>query len=470
MKKPRICLIVDNPLRDIDGMVLLSWTLAQQGAEVFLVPMYQQAIEIAALMPDLVLFNYSRANNKDLIKICSENGILVGVLDTEGGVFTNVEEKLTNLVARSNVESIDLYCLWGQRQHESFVAREILPEEKLQVTGSPRFDFCVEPWRSVLPRIETDNKPMILVNTCFPNLFPRYQRCFEDEINVSVQVGLEETKVRKSIRQCYLVWSEMINAVGDLAESFPEAMFILRPHPFESRKVYDQLFKTISNIKVMQEGTSLPWINSALLLIQRNCSTAIEASLMNVETVSLEWIKAPLLNNELITAVSEPADSKEDLFKKVKDKLNGKQTFLTELVKEQRKQIISDWFHAIDGKSSDRVADAILKTISNNKDDIKKQKPLKILTYHGFTKAGIKDLVRFLGIRILGSERYYKLKESLLKQPDAHSKKFGLKDVQVIVGRLGDVKCDAADVTVELVKNKHCHLKMIAQGSIRMTC
>lgn len=468
MQKPRICLIVDNPLRDLDGIVLLGWTLAQKGAEVFLVPMYQQVTEIAALMPDLVLFNYSRANNKDLIKVCSENGILTGVLDTEGGVFTNVEKKMTNLVARSYPEIIDLYCLWGQRQYDSFVAHNLIPKEKLHITGCPRFDYCVGPWRSALPLIETDNKPMILVNTCFPNLFPRYQRGIENEINISVQVGLEETKVRESVRQSYLVWAELINVIADLAESFPEAMFAVRPHPFESRRIYDQLFKMIPNIKVMQEGTSLAWVNSALLLIQRNCSTAIEASLLGVETVSLEWIKAPLLKNKLISAVSEHANSKEEIFEMVKDRLKGNSLCSKDSAKEQRKQLIRDWFHAIDGKSSSRVADAILETINNNKDRIKKQKPLKILTYQGFTKAGIKDFVRFLGIRILGLERYYKLKGLLLKQPNVHSKTFSLNDVQAVIDQLEDVKCAAAPVTVELVKNKHCRLKLVAQCSIRL--
>ena len=92
MGQPRVCLVVDNPLRDLDGIVLLGWTLAQKGAEVFLVPMYQQAFEVAALLPDLVLVNYLRPNNRRLVEAYSKGGILVGVLDTEGGVFNSVEQ------------------------------------------------------------------------------------------------------------------------------------------------------------------------------------------------------------------------------------------------------------------------------------------------------------------------------------------------------------------------------------------
>ena len=79
----RISLIVDNPDRDLDGLVLLAATLAQRGAEVFLVPMYNQRLEIAALKPNFVLMNYARAANRRLIREYSQDGIAVGVLLTD---------------------------------------------------------------------------------------------------------------------------------------------------------------------------------------------------------------------------------------------------------------------------------------------------------------------------------------------------------------------------------------------------
>ena len=82
--KPHVCLIVDNPLRDLEGLVLLGRQLAAKGATVTLVPMYEQGFDVPALRPDLVLVNYTRPNNADLIKSYKRAGILVGVLDTEG--------------------------------------------------------------------------------------------------------------------------------------------------------------------------------------------------------------------------------------------------------------------------------------------------------------------------------------------------------------------------------------------------
>ena len=45
--KPHVCLIVDNPLRDLEGLVLLGRQLAAKGATVTLVPMYEQGFRRA---------------------------------------------------------------------------------------------------------------------------------------------------------------------------------------------------------------------------------------------------------------------------------------------------------------------------------------------------------------------------------------------------------------------------------------
>ena len=39
MKKFRVGIIVDNPTRDLDGIVLLSYELSNNGIECFLIPM-----------------------------------------------------------------------------------------------------------------------------------------------------------------------------------------------------------------------------------------------------------------------------------------------------------------------------------------------------------------------------------------------------------------------------------------------
>lgn len=469
MERPRVCLIVDNPLRDLDGLVLLGWTLAREGAEVFLVPMYQQAWEVAALCPDLVLVNYLRSNNQELVEAYSECGILVGVLDTEGGIFTSLEEGLTNLVARAEPSNVDLYCLWGQRQYDSFAEHHILPREDLYITGCPRYDFCAAPWKSTLPALEIDGGPMILVNTRFPVIFPRFQRSLEDEIGTMRRLGYGDSYIGESVRQCFLVWAEIVSAVSGLAKSFSQAVFVVRPHPFEDHRIYEQVFRDIPNVKVIREKTVLPWIRSSRLLIQKSCSTAVEASFMGVEPVSLDWMDAPLLNNEVVAAVSHSIASPEVLAEIVGKTLDGQPPSPSLEMSRRRTKVVDDWFCAIDGRSAQRVANAIMETIDKKGTSRAKRRPARIMTHHGLTKAGARNFAGLLGARVLGFDKYDRLRSRLLGRPRAVSKAFDLEEVAQMVNRFSDVAQNSKAVRVERVRNGHCRLKGVAHCSIRLS-
>src|SRR6202012_5957351 len=149
-EKPHVCLVVDNPLRDLEGLVLLGRELARRGATATLVPMYEQGFDVPALRPDLVLLNYTRPNNADLIKSYKRAGILVGVLDTEGIRGKNPDQFAKMVKTVGCTELVDLYCVWGQAQHAAFLRHGTVPEKLLHATGCPRYDFCAVPWRTAL--------------------------------------------------------------------------------------------------------------------------------------------------------------------------------------------------------------------------------------------------------------------------------------------------------------------------------
>ena len=58
MKK--VAIIIDNPLRDLEGLVLLAASLATKHIEVYLIGMYDQDFDVIANNIDLVVFNYLR--------------------------------------------------------------------------------------------------------------------------------------------------------------------------------------------------------------------------------------------------------------------------------------------------------------------------------------------------------------------------------------------------------------------------
>ncbi|MGE3710651.1 MAG: surface carbohydrate biosynthesis protein [Hyphomicrobiaceae bacterium] len=360
-KAPRVCLIVDNPLRDLEGLVLLAWQLACAGARSWLVPMYDQGFDVPALKPDLVLVNYTRANNSDLIKTYKNAGILVGVLDTEG-IAGKSSEHFAEMVASANCgRLVDLYCVWGESQYRAFIQKGTVPQNRLHVTGCPRYYYCAAPWRSALP-VPGVRPGYVLINTNFPTVNPRFSSGPKHEIASMVKAGFSETFALQFIHDAGEAHRTLTAVAIQLAKLFPSVRFVLRPHPFERIAAYDELAR-LPNVEVRQEGTSLEWIASSRLLLHQNCSTAVEAAMLGVEAIALEWFNTPALRLDAATGVSRIANGEDDLIRMLGEALENRLPPAPFQVLEFRKKVFRELYFAIDGAATKRIADAILHTI-----------------------------------------------------------------------------------------------------------
>lgn len=360
-EKPHVCLVVDNPLRDLEGLVLLARELVCRGAIATLVPMYEQGFDVPALRPDLVLLNYTRPNNADLIKSYKRAGILVGVLDTEGigGKDPDQFAQMVKNVGRTDL--VDLYCVWGRAQHAAFLRNGTVPAELLHATGCPRFDFCAAPWRAALPQPSVA-PGFVLINTNFPTVNPRFSSSSLNEENSMVQAGFAREFARQFIADAATAYRSVLDVSIKLARSFPNVQFVLRPHPFENIRSYDA-FADLPNAHVKQDGTSLEWIAGARVLIHQNCSTAIEAAMLKVEPLSMEWFNTPALRLQAACGVSRAVASEADLVELVQRGIDGKLPLVDQNTEDFRARIMGELYTAIDGSSSARVADAVLNTI-----------------------------------------------------------------------------------------------------------
>ena len=217
-RAPRVALLVDNPYRDLPGLTLVAWKLAQSDVEAFLVPFNLQVHEIAALAPDFVLSNYLRKNNEASMRSYLQDGIQIGVLPTEGGVFVElpVEAYRASLHTASGMEisprwrsyammladdagvrdAVSAYCAWSEdfatyAEHAGWYRAE-----QLVVTGAPRMDFYAKPWKaSVRGRsgyVDEYGRPLVLINGSFPLVNPRFQTPEQEARQLVERFGFEE--------------------------------------------------------------------------------------------------------------------------------------------------------------------------------------------------------------------------------------------------------------------------------------
>jgi surface carbohydrate biosynthesis protein len=357
MSSARACLIVDNPLRDLDGLCLVALHLLDAGLEPWLVPMYRQVSDVPTLAPAVVVCNYLRPNNLELVRHYRSLGSRIVVLDTEGAAGKSPAEFAHMMRRMPCAELIDLYLVWGEDQRRAFINAGVMPPDRIIASGCPRYDFCVPPWRNCLPA--PDMEPgYVLVNTNFPVVNPRFSSGSGDELAAMRSVGFSEEFARAYVVAATRAYEGVVEMIGELAARDRRRKFVLRPHPFENLRAYQALLEH-DNVVLRQEGTSIEWIARCSLLLHLNCSTAVEAALMGKASVTPEWINSEVLRIPLVSAVSKSVESVDELlaqFLDVEDDIPP--STVSGMV-----EVLSGIYGAVDGDAALRAAGAIASLV-----------------------------------------------------------------------------------------------------------
>lgn len=363
----RVALIVDNPLRDLPGLVLLASRLACAGAVVHLVPMNLQDTELRALAPDCVVLNYLRPTNDRLARQLVDAGVALVVLDTEGGVLSSLDAYDRTLTTDVDLRSsIAAYCSWGATLATAAVDRGWFRPDQVVVTGAPRFDFYADPWRAAaLASSPAGHQPKtILVNSNFPVANPRFQSPTREAEMLVRQFGWAEAEVTIWRKTQERSLQELVAMTNLLAAARPDAQIVYRPHPFERASTYDGLLLPLRNLRLAKEGSVDGWILNSCAVIQRSCTTAVEAALSGVPALSPRWVPTPF-EMEAAERVSVPCSSMDELESRVAAALAGDRT-VPASVQAALAATIDQWFHRVDGHSHERVAAVVLDRAASN--------------------------------------------------------------------------------------------------------
>lgn len=360
----RIALVVDNPRRDLQGVVLLAYQLARRGAEVFIVPMYQQGYDLPLLAPDLVVLNYARESNRGLLESYRDLRVRIAVLDTEGGVLSESGLDSPDNWAASFRDTglaalVDDYCFWGPAVYDAFRQHAGMDAASLALTGCPRYDICNTPWSSLLtyPR-----SGFILVNTNFSAINPAFTRSDADEQRLFCMQGWDANYVKELFTELHEVFPRYLDTVEAIANAAPDRTVQIRPHPFENEAVYRARFADIPNVIIDGKGDIFNAIHGAECIVHLNCGSAVDTARMGKTPISMEFLNTEIMRRHapLPSRVSCHATSLDDLLSLVRD-LSLRATRY-DLVTARRE--IEPWYHLSDGRAAERVADFLLSKVA----------------------------------------------------------------------------------------------------------
>ena len=321
-----------------------------------------QELELEALAPDAVVLNYLRPHNSTLARRLSDAGTAVIVLDTEGGVFSDIGRYGQLLSPDSELRArVTAWLGWGPTLSAHAVSRGWFRENQVVVTGAPRFDLYLDPWRQAATSLVPADvqRPMILVNGNFPVANPRFQTRAQEAETLVRRYGfaLEDVARWQAVQSDAMC--QLAKATNRAARSNPELAFVYRPHPFERLDTYDRLLEPLPNLTTRKDGGVDGWILEAAAVVQRGCTTAIEAGLAGVPAMSPRWV--PVFEEVGVAeAVSIGCESWEELQEGLATAASGSLK-IPDAQRRELDAIVKDWFYAIDGHSHQRVAQAILE-------------------------------------------------------------------------------------------------------------
>lgn len=392
MKTLKIALIVDHPLRDLSGLVLIARKLAEQGAKVFLVPMYAQDREIFTLQPDFVLLNYLRKNNENFVRKLLKAGIQYGILDTEGGFYGDMKG-YSDILSYDAELYANLRCnlIWGQKMMD-FWQKDFPHRHPLFLTGLPRFDFYSPAFRNLqfgsLPK-KYQSSPLLLINTKVAIANPLFVN-LETEISIYKKLGFSDEKIQHYLDLGKVAIEDTVALTKKLSLDFPQAQVVVRPHPHENHKTYEAALQDskATNTSVHREGSVTPWILGSQVVIHRHCTTAIEAALADKTAIAPQWVRTSAFAPDAEDVSFQPRTPEE------MNELITTSFKSGPLPKspEQRKaldRIIGDWLYQMDGNSHVRAANAILESI-NSKQSIDRTKASDFIFDTFSAHAGLK--------------------------------------------------------------------------------
>lgn len=422
----KVGLVVDNPKRDLKGLLILAKVLAERGVHVYLVPMYNQVVDALCSEVDVLVVNYLRDNNRDFIAMCHGQGMSIVVMDTEGGILSedgyDSPDNWAKYIHETGMYNyVSGYLFWGSKIYDSFVKYSGIPKNKLYVTGCPRYDQCHAEWKSPANSRYSDH---ILVNMNFSAVNPRFNKNLNDEKKAFESVGWDEQYVESICSELSYVLPQFTSEIKSIASQLPDKVFIVRPHPFEDEGYYHKAFSALPNVVVDAEGDVFDAISSAQAVLHLNCGTAVDSLVAGVPPISLEYLNNSLMLSHapLPSKVSMHANSQDELI----EMLSQPQLIYRQLIdRGVFDKYIKGYFHECDGNAAYRVADALLniskRTVKPGRK--KKNKVFSILK----VSAGFKQAFIRLLCLTLGSLTVEKVRVSL--QPGRREKNLTLESV-----------------------------------------
>jgi len=250
------------------------------------------------------------------------------------------------LIARDVDESIvscvdEVFCQ-GNSQKLALLKHRKFRKEQLPVTGNPRVNLLTPPLRKTLEApalsIRKEHGRFILINTnsgSINNIWGNieiYKKILNEIGWFDPNNSDDKNLLEQSIKYDTINLNSLHEFARIMLAEHPEVPIVVRPHPSENHKTWENLLKDLSNVKIIVDTNATPWILASELVITTGCTTGLEATLLGKPAISLMvgHRKNRLFNYYMANLVNVVTESIREAVDKVWQHWIGEVDLLTE--------------------------------------------------------------------------------------------------------------------------------------------
>lgn len=314
MTRPTATLIVpvEIQVREFDPKLLLCCAAAEQGLTAYFGSQTEIHLRIEGLPRGVYVAKDVRGSKLRIFRILHSLGHRVMAWDEEGLVRYPPSHYYKTRISAPTLDLVDGFFAWGEDDAAVLEAFPGYRGTPIFQTGNPRVDLLrPEFWpvyREAARELTRRYGRYILINTNFGfsnHFLGKPTPEIRDPQSASEQD--DPTWLRDLAAYRNGMFEHFQRVVPEIARAFPDTTVILRPHPSEGHDVWLEAASGCPNVQVVHEGSVMPWVFAADVVVHNGCTTAVESFLVGRPAVTYKPMQSERFDRHLPDALSHPA-------------------------------------------------------------------------------------------------------------------------------------------------------------------
>lgn len=350
MTRPLLLLPIEIKVREFHGKLLFAALAAEAGFDTVLGGQNYLMQGLPFLDRGIYIDKSVAVTKTAWFKRCHQLGNRVAAWDEEGLIFLSESFYLENRVAKASLAQANPMFVWGEVQAAALKTACPDLSDRLVLAGNPRFDLLRPEFRGFYTpaarKLQQTHGRIILVNTNFGHY--NHFKGLEESRRILDRYPIARVKdfVDGWIDYQKRGLEAFVAALPGISRTFPGHTIIVRPSPSENRETWQKAVAGLANARVAWDGNVLEWIHAAEAVLHFNCTTGLEAFLLDVPPVALHSGQDDRFEPILPKAVSVLTSTPDAAIEALREAVAGRCAALTPENKARVEPLVQRYVHS----------------------------------------------------------------------------------------------------------------------------